>query len=135
MHPNMINHRSANPASAPTLVVTINSPEPTMLADIISPGPNCLRIPFQSEGGEVAWDISEEANGKRRAWKAFLFLSKRSSPAKDRLRPVAAFKNGTAHAAVSRDPPKQAPPSPPPSAPPLAKRKDRAFLVRARRRL
>ena len=35
---------------SPNFVVTISSPDPTMLADIISPGPSCLRMPLKVVG-------------------------------------------------------------------------------------
>jgi hypothetical protein len=43
----MINHNKLKPALAPVIVVAINSPEPTIDAAMISPGPKCDRIPSQ----------------------------------------------------------------------------------------
>ena len=40
-----------NPASAPKVVVAINSPEPTMEAESIKLGPRNLKRSFNVEGG------------------------------------------------------------------------------------
>ena len=50
MQPAIMNHNRLKPYSAPTLGVAINSPEPTMQAVIMRPGPRCLRMPRQSFG-------------------------------------------------------------------------------------
>ena len=50
MQPAIMNHNRLKPYSAPTLGVAINSPEPTMQAVMIRPGPRCLRVPRQSVG-------------------------------------------------------------------------------------
>jgi hypothetical protein len=42
---------SAKPAWAPSVVVAISSPEPTMEALRIRPGPRCFRLCFQPTGG------------------------------------------------------------------------------------
>ena len=49
--PSTISHNSQKPASAPVLVVAMSSPEPTIDAAIINPGPNRLRIPPSVRGG------------------------------------------------------------------------------------
>ena len=42
---------AVNPAFAPSVVVAINSPEPTMEADKIKPGPRNLSLPIKDDGG------------------------------------------------------------------------------------
>jgi hypothetical protein len=47
----MMNHRSVNPLAAPTLGVTISSPEPTMAALMIRLGPRCDAVASHPRGG------------------------------------------------------------------------------------
>jgi hypothetical protein len=42
-----------NPPFAPSTVVAINSPEPTMEADKIKPGPRKLSLPLRDMGGSL----------------------------------------------------------------------------------
>ena len=49
--PRMINQSSLNPSSAPSFGVTISSPEPTMTALMMSPGPICRNTPPRERGG------------------------------------------------------------------------------------
>ncbi len=58
--PTMISHSSEMPACAPVLVVAISSPEPTMLAAIMSPGPSWRRMPPGVDGGSSTPDIEED---------------------------------------------------------------------------
>jgi hypothetical protein len=46
-------HRMAKPAWAPRVVVTINSPEPTIEALRIKPGPKYRRLGPQPSGGSL----------------------------------------------------------------------------------
>ncbi len=48
--PTMMNHNMLNPTVAPSFGVTINSPEPTMIALMMRPGPTCRSMPGQSVG-------------------------------------------------------------------------------------
>ena len=66
--PRMMNQSSVNPKLAPSLGVTISSPEPTIDAVMIRPGPSCRRIPpnevgagWVGEGGGV--DVGEDILG------------------------------------------------------------------------
>ena len=52
-HPMMISHSRTKPACAPTKVVAMSSPEPTMDPAMISPGPSCRRIPRIVVGGSA----------------------------------------------------------------------------------
>jgi hypothetical protein len=54
----MITQNVINPASAPRVVVAINSPEPTMEAESIKLGPRNLRRSLKVEGGcfILSWD-------------------------------------------------------------------------------
>jgi len=47
----MMNHRRVNPALAPMRVVAINSPEPTIDAERIKPGPKWRRLAVNVSGG------------------------------------------------------------------------------------
>ena len=47
----IISHKRTKPASAPTAVVAMSSPDPTIEPAMISPGPNCLIIPRMVLGG------------------------------------------------------------------------------------
>ncbi len=47
----MISDKSMKPASAPTAVVAISSPEPTIDPAMINPGPSCHTIPRTVVGG------------------------------------------------------------------------------------
>ena len=49
--PTTISHSNEIPACAPVFVVAINSPDPTILAAIISPGPSFRKIPPNDVGG------------------------------------------------------------------------------------
>ena len=46
----MMNHSMVKPTLAASAGVAISSPEPTMVAVMISPGPRCLRMPLKSVG-------------------------------------------------------------------------------------
>ena len=50
-HARMMNHSIEKPSAAPTLGVTISSPDPTMAALMMRPGPRCDAVPSQSRGG------------------------------------------------------------------------------------
>ena len=45
-----MNHSMVKPTLAASAGVAISSPEPTMVAVMISPGPRCLRMPLKSVG-------------------------------------------------------------------------------------
>ena len=49
--PSTMSHRSANPASAPTVVAAISSPDPTMALASTIPGPRCTSDPRSVRGG------------------------------------------------------------------------------------
>jgi hypothetical protein len=49
----MTSHSRANPTSAPRAVVAISSPDPTMDALRMSPGPRYLKLAFQPTGGSL----------------------------------------------------------------------------------
>src|SRR6185295_16998236 len=49
----MIIHKAANPALAPSTVVAINSPEPTIEAERINPGPRNLNLSISRTGGSL----------------------------------------------------------------------------------
>jgi hypothetical protein len=54
----IITQKATEPALAPRVVVAINSPEPTIDADRIKPGPRNLRLLAIVEGGSfivLAW--------------------------------------------------------------------------------
>ena len=55
-HPTTINHNNQNPASAPTFVVAINSPDPTIDPAIIIPGPSLRSVADKVRGGDWAAD-------------------------------------------------------------------------------
>jgi hypothetical protein len=66
----MMNQSSVNPKLAPSLGVTINSPEPTIDAVMIRPGPSCRRIPpnevgagWVGEGEGEGVDVGEDIFG------------------------------------------------------------------------
>ena len=48
-----MNHNSTKPTSAPSLVVMINSPEPTIDPTRIMPGPRCFNVPRKLVGGSL----------------------------------------------------------------------------------
>lgn len=58
------------PALAPKAVVAINSPDPTMAADKIKPGPKCFSLPRKVVGGANNWAITLN--------KILLFVGKRT---------------------------------------------------------
>jgi hypothetical protein len=47
----MITQKAMNPAFAPNMVVAINSPEPTIEADKIKPGPRNFNLLLKEVGG------------------------------------------------------------------------------------
>ena len=48
-----ISQRSTKPASAPSFVVTISSPEPTIAPETMMPGPISRRRPARVRGGSI----------------------------------------------------------------------------------
>ena len=66
IQPSMMNHSSVKPFFAPTTGVAINSPEPTMQAVMIRPGPRCLRMPPQCVGASWGCVVSADIDGKVR---------------------------------------------------------------------
>jgi hypothetical protein len=56
----MMIQKAVNPAFAPSVVVAINSPEPTMDADKINPGPRNLSLSIKETGGSlIVFSVSE----------------------------------------------------------------------------
>ena len=53
MQPSTMNHSIANPTLAPSLGVTISSPEPTMTAVMIRPGPSWRAMPSAPAGADT----------------------------------------------------------------------------------
>jgi hypothetical protein len=49
----MITQNATNPAFAPNMVVAINSPEPTIEADKIKPGPRNFNLLLKETGGSL----------------------------------------------------------------------------------
>lgn len=49
----MITQKAINPALAPSIVVAINSPEPTIEADKINPGPRNFNFCVKVVGGSL----------------------------------------------------------------------------------
>ena len=49
----MITQNAINPAFAPNMVVAINSPEPTIEADKIKPGPRNFNLLLKETGGSL----------------------------------------------------------------------------------
>jgi hypothetical protein len=49
----MIIQNAMNPACAPNVVVAINSPEPTIEAERINPGPRNFNLPLNVTGGSL----------------------------------------------------------------------------------
>ena len=72
-HPRMMNQSSVKPKLAPNLGVTISSPEPTIEAVMMSPGPSCRRMPPTEVGagwvsggvGCASGGVGEDILGKR----------------------------------------------------------------------
>ena len=63
----MMNHSSVKPFSAPVLVVTISSPDPTIEAEMISPGPSWRSSPVKVVGafliGEASMGLNRPIRG------------------------------------------------------------------------
>ena len=55
MHARMMNHSIEKPSAAPTFGVTISSPDPTIAALMMSPGPRCDAVAIQPLGGSSSW--------------------------------------------------------------------------------
>ena len=70
----MMNHSSWKPTAAPSFGVTISSPEPTMTALMIRPGPSCFRMPGKlvgagrvvTLGGESGSEVIRERSQRRK---------------------------------------------------------------------
>ena len=56
--PMIMSHSSQNPASAPALVVAINSPDPTIEPAIIIPGPSRRSVAPSVRGGSLTSKVS-----------------------------------------------------------------------------
>ena len=56
----MMNHSMVKPTSEASAGVAISSPEPTMVAVMISPGPRCLMMPRRVVGAGL---VSMEVGG------------------------------------------------------------------------
>ena len=55
MQPRMMNHSIEKPSAAPTFGVTMSSPEPTIAALMMRPGPRCEAVASQPRGGSITW--------------------------------------------------------------------------------
>ena len=55
-----ITHIATKPAFAPSWVVAISSPDPTIEADNIKPGPRCFTVFPSVLGGSMIFDLSRE---------------------------------------------------------------------------
>jgi len=75
--PRIISHNKLNPACAPVLGVKINSPEPTIAAAIINPGPSRANTPNTLLGGNSIWKsegglFSDAADRRGLSWGVFI---------------------------------------------------------------
>jgi hypothetical protein len=55
MQPRIMNHSIEKPRAAPTFGVTMSSPEPTIAALMMRPGPRCDAVASQPRGGSRTW--------------------------------------------------------------------------------